>query len=395
MKRPAVSRKVVLIALGVVLVGTFGFIMARTGPLAATRVTVVQVEEGSVTPALFGIGTVEARRAWLIGPTTAGRVKSVQVDVGGAVAAGEVLAEMDPVDLDERAAALEAGMARAHHAIAAAEAQRQDALARHEVAALNARRYQDLGRDRFVATSAVELKVQEQTSARAALAAADSNLAAARQDLLRLQADREGLRQQRRQARLLAPAAGVVSARDAEPGSTVVAGQAVLRLVDPASLWVRVRFDQGRSAGLKPGLPAQIVLRSRPGQPLPGRVARVELLADAVTEERIAQVAFDAIPEDLSVGELAEVTLQLPTGDRGPVLPNAALRRQGDATGVWVAAHDGLRFVPVRTAAASLDGLVRVADGLRPGDRVVVHAERELAAGSRIRVVDSLAERGK
>ena len=55
------------------------------------------------------------------------------------------------------------------------------------------------------------------------------------------------------------PADGIVTSRDAEAGSTVVAGQAVLKLADPASLWVKLRLDQGRSGGLAPGLPAKEV----------------------------------------------------------------------------------------------------------------------------------------
>ena len=90
--------------------------------------TVIEVTEGRLTPALFGIGTVEARRSYLIGPTTAGRVRKVAVDVGDTVKAGQLLAEMDPVDLDERLAALDASIARAGSAAAAVEAQRKDAL---------------------------------------------------------------------------------------------------------------------------------------------------------------------------------------------------------------------------------------------------------------------------
>jgi HlyD family secretion protein len=55
-----------------------------------------------LTPAVFGIGTVQARRSWIVGPTTAGRVLSVRADVGDAVKAGQLLADMDPVDLDQR-----------------------------------------------------------------------------------------------------------------------------------------------------------------------------------------------------------------------------------------------------------------------------------------------------
>jgi HlyD family secretion protein len=296
--------------------------MTRAGPLAPVRVTVTQAAEGSLSPALFGIGTVEARRAYLIGPTVAGRVRQVAVDVGDRVAAGQWLAEMDPVDLDERQAALDASIARAGSAIAAAQAAREDARARQELAAAEARRYEELAAKDFISAGAVEARLQARSSADAAVASADANLAAARQDLQRLQAERAGLQQQRDAVRLLAPADGVVISREAEPGSTVVAGQAVLRLIDPASLWLRVRLDQGRSAGLAAGLRASIVLRSNPSAPLPGRVARVEATSDSVTEERVAMVAFDAAPAGLSAGELAEVTLALPATPRTLLLPN-------------------------------------------------------------------------
>ena len=95
---------------------------------------------------------------------------------------------------------------------------------------------------------------------------------------------------------MLSPIDGVVTAREAEPGATVVAGQAVLRLVDPARLWVRARVDQARAQGVQVGQAADIVLRSAPGASLPGKVVRIELQSDAVTEERIVNVAFDPAP---------------------------------------------------------------------------------------------------
>jgi HlyD family secretion protein len=353
----------------------------------------VQAAEGRLTPALFGIGTVEARRSYLIGPTVAGRVRSVAVDVGDRVKVGQLLAEMDPVDLDERTAALDASVARAGSAMAAADAQRRDALARKELAAVNARRYVELGAQNFISTGAVEARLQEQASADAIVSAADANLTAARQDQQRLAAERAGLRQQRANVRLLAPADGVVTSRDAEPGSTVVAGQAVLRVFDPSSLWIKVRLDQGRSAGLAAGLPAKVTLRSNPGQTIAGKVARLEAVSDSVTEERVAQVSLDQPPASLSVGELAEVTLTLPPTAPAVLLPNAAIKRVQAQTGVWTIENGSLRFAPVRLGQASLDGQVQVLDGIKPGTTVVVHSEKDIAAKSRITVVDSLAGR--
>lgn len=384
------SRRLGLGLLGVLLLVALAFVVMRSGPLAPTRVTVHKAESASVAPALFGIGTVEARRAYLIGPTAPGRVLRVAADVGDQVKAGQLLAEMDPVDIDERVAALDAAIARAGSAAVAAGAQRKDALAKKELAAINARRYTDLAEKNFISAGALEAKLQEQTSADAGASGAEANLAAARQDAQRLVAERAGLRQQRNNVRLLAPADGVVISRDAEPGSTVVAGQAVVRLVDPASLWVKVRFDQGRSAGLAAGLHADIALRSNPAQPLAGKVARLEAVSDSVTEERVAQVSFDQLPAGVSIGELAEVTVSLAPTAPALVVPNASLKRQGEATGVWLAEGSGLRFVPVRIGQSGLDGRVQVLDGLKAGDPVVVHSEKELSADSRIKVVNSL-----
>ncbi len=390
---PIGTRRLVLLTLALALAAALAFVVLRSGPLAPTRVTVVQAAEGRLSPALFGIGTVEARRSYLVGPTVAGRVRAVAVDVGDRVTAGQLLAEMDPVDLDDRAAALDASVARAGSALAAAAAQRRDAQARLELAAVNARRYAELGQQNFISTGAVEARLQEQASAEALVAAAEANLAAARQDQQRLAAERAGLRQQRASVRLQAPADGVVTSREAEPGSTVVAGQAVLRLMEPSSLWVKVRLDQARSAGLAAGLPAQVVLRSNPGQPLDGKVARVEAVSDSVTEERVALVAFDRLPAGLSVGELAEVTLALPAAARAVLLPNAAVKRAQAQTGVWVVEGGALRFAPVRLGQASLEGQVQVLEGVPPGTTVVVHSEKDLGARSRIAVVASLAER--
>ena len=388
---PLLPRRLALGAVALVLIGAVVYVSLRTGPLAPIRVTVAQAKEGSLSPAIFGIGTVEARRSWLVGPTVAGRVLSVKVDVGDAVKAGQLLADMDPVDLEQRLAALDASMARAGSAQVSAQAQLSDATARRALAAANTQRNQHLARQNFISTGALETKLQEQASADAALQAARANLTGAGQDLTRLKAERNALAQQRSNVRLFAPADAVVTTRDAEAGSTVVAGQPVLRLMDPGSLWVRMRVDQGRSQGLAAGLPAHITLRSQPNTPLVGQVARIELLADSVTEERLAQVAFAQPPAGVSVGEMAEVTLDLPATASALLLPNASIQRQQGQPGVWRLRDNRPEFAPVQLGASSLDGQVQVLGGLDKADQVVIYSEKALKTGARIKVVDALA----
>jgi HlyD family secretion protein len=383
-------RRTALLLLGIIVLAGFGLLVARSGPLAPVRVTVVKAGEGQVTPSLFGLATVEARRSYLIGPTLAGRVKHVTVDVGESVKKGQLLAEIDAVDLDARIAAAQAAIGRARSSVGAAEAQVRDMQARQALATGNAKRYVDLGQKNFISPSAVEARLQEQSSAQAAQGAAQANLGGAREDIVRLEAERSALQQQRANLRLLAPADALVSAREAEAGSTVVAGQAVLRLIDPASLWLKLRLDQGRSAGLALSLPARITLRSNPGVVLSGKVVRLEKLSDSITEERVALVALDQIPPNLTVGELAEVTLELPVLANSVLLPSASIQRLNEQTGVWLVQEGGLKFAPVRLGQQSSGGLIQVLAGVKAGDSVVVHRDKTLSESSKIKVVESL-----
>ncbi|MDO9569766.1 MAG: efflux RND transporter periplasmic adaptor subunit [Hydrogenophaga sp.] len=396
--KPPNTRRLLLGGLALALVAALAYVALRTGPLAPIKVQTTRVGTGSVSPEIFGIGQVEAQRSWMVGPTVAGRVRAVQVDVGDTVQPGQPLAEMDPVDLDQRIAALDAAMARAKSTQQAAAAQLTDAQARRALAAANFKRNQDLANQNFISAGALEARTQEVASASAGVQAAQANLSGSAQDATRLQAERAALVQQRGRLKLVAPALAVVTTREAEAGSTVVAGQAVLRLVDPASLWIKLRVDQGRSAGLAPGLAARIALRSRPGETLAGTVARVELLADSVTEERLAMVAFDALPAGVSVGEMAEVTLALPATAPSLLLPNAAVVQHAGQTGVWRLADGGLAFVPVTLGAQGLDGSVQVLGppkgGLNEGDTVVLYSQSALKAKARIAVVDPLVPAG-
>ncbi len=369
----------------------FVYVGLRAGPLAPVPVTVAAVENRSVSPALFGIGTMEARYTYKIGPTVAGRIKSVAVQVGDRVEAGQVLGEMDPIDLDDRIGALDAALMRAQANMLAAEAQIQDVSARKRFAETQAQRYEKLVEARSVSEEAVETKRQEHQIAEAGLRAARANLDAARQEMLRSRAERDGLVRQRANLHLIAPVAGLVSVRAADPGTTLVAGQAVVEVIDPASVWVNVRFDQLSAAGLRDGLSAGIVPRSLAGLTLAGWVTRVEPMADAVTEEILAKVVFDTLPDPLPpIGELAEVTVALAALPARPVVGNASVRQLNGQTGVFVVEDDRLRFAPVKLGAADLDGRVQILDGLKAGERVVVYSQKALTAGSRFKVVDSL-----
>jgi len=374
---PIQGRTLALVLVLVPLLALFIYVALRSGPLAPVPVTVTSVEDRAISPALFGIGTIEARYTYRIGPTFAGRIKRLDVHVGDTVKAGQVLGEMDPVDLDERIQGQEAALKRA-------KALLNEALARQAYAQTQSRRYEQLLEVRAISEETVATKKHE-------LQVAEAGLNAAREELARIQADREALIAQRRNLKLVAPVDGLITARDADPGTTIVAGQAVVELIDPESLWVNVRFDQIHAHGLAAKLPATIVLRSQTVELRTGRVLRVEPLADTVTEETLAKVIFDQLPEPLPpVGELAEVPVALPALPAAPTIPNAAILRRNGGLGVWQIKNGDLRFIPVILGAADLEGNVQVREGLQAGDQVVLYSAKALSARNRIDIVDRI-----
>jgi len=176
MKFPHLQRRTLaLIAVIAPLLVLFVYVALRSGPLAPIAVTVATVESRSISPALSGIGTVQARYTYKIGPTTAGRVARLHVHAGDAIAAGQLLGEMDAVDLDDRIGAQQA-------AIKSGEAAARQAEATQVFAQAQASRYEKLLAVRGTSEESVAIKRQE-------LAVADATLAAAREDVNRLRAE--------------------------------------------------------------------------------------------------------------------------------------------------------------------------------------------------------------
>jgi len=386
-----VWRTVLLLAAILGLAALFLFVMMRSGPLAPVSVTAAAVERRSVAPALYGIGVVESGAVFRVGPTSPGRVREVFVEVGDRVEAGQKVAVMDPVDLDQRRAAQEASIARLEASVRAASARTSETGARKEYAQAQSKRYDNLLKSGAVSVDAAEAKRQERLVTAAAWTSANADLQASRAELERAKADLAALASQKENLDLLAPAAGLVSARASEPGTTAVAGQAVVEIIDTGSIRVSVRFDQATASGLRAGLPADIVLRSGNGRVSGGAILRVEPVADPVTEELIAKAVFSEMPDPLPpLGELAEVTVKLPPLPETPVVPDGALQRYAGRRGVWIIINGAIVFRPVTTGRRDLAGTVQILEGLEGGERVVVYSARALTPKNRVKVLETL-----
>ena len=384
--------KIRLIALGLLLAGVFAWVVTTQGPLAAVKVTIEKVSDGVLTNAVFGVGALEARRSYNLAPTLTSRVSRMLVDQGDQVRAGQLLVEMDAVDLNDRVTSSQQAAERSVYGIRVAEAQLAEAQSRLNTASAAYTRFADLRAGGYVSQEMLDAKLHEKNAAVAALAAASAALSSAQLDQSRTRADASGIVKLRAQTRLLSPVDGIVTARLAEPGVTVVAGQTIIQVIDPGSLWIKTRIEQRQAGLVRVGQSAEIVLRSQPQTVLPGTVKRIEQVGDAITEERMVDVAFAASGLTAVVGELAEVTIKLPQLDHVLSIPTAALKQLDKQEGVWVVQGGRAQFAAVKSGLSTLEGRTQIISGLAEGDEVIVYSQQALRAGMKIKAVAQIVK---
>lgn len=338
----------------------------------AMPVTLVEVDQGEVVLAVVGPGTVQARVPVTLASRITATVTAMHADVGDAVRAGQLLAELDDRDAQARRLALQSQREAQRRNLDAAGASLARARVELELARSRGARDRGLAAQGFLSDAALDASrtavAAAEATERAALAARDARAAELDASAQELRAAETA----QTYARLVAPMDGIVVQRRAEPGATVVAGSALLELVDPASVWIAMRVDEAMLGRVALGQPARIRLRS--GVEAGGRVARIARQSDAATREVDVHVAFDAVPSSFVVDAEAEVRLD--TGRaRGLVVPPAALLRDVDGRPGVLRVEDGrAHFVPARPGAADAGGQLvepEVAGALRAGDRVV------------------------
>lgn len=304
-------------------------------------------------------GEIRAREERPLAFQVGGHLVRREVDVGDRVSRGDLLAVLDPADLETQ---VQAASAR----LAAAEAQLRRAAA-------DRNRFATLAEDRLVSRSALD--AQE-----AAWRAAEGEVRAAR-----AAAGLAG--NQTAHTRLRAPADGVITGRMAEAGQVVAAGQAVLTLASDGGREVAIALPETMAGAYAIGQEVEVELWSAPGTRLRGQFREISPAADPDTRTYAARVALDGeAAARVALGQSARVHL----GGAGAILsvPLSAVQRGADGNPmVWVFEDGRVRATPVRTGTFGADS-VPVTEGLDAGDRVVVAGGHLLRDGQDVTAVD-------
>ncbi len=353
-----------------------GLLLAGGGALAFTRLRPIVLEvaqvERDVPLRVFGLGTVEARVLSRIGFEVPGALIALEADHGDRVAAGRVLARLDPASQRARLARAEAALqsAEAQQLRAAAALERITAL--HQQRRSTAQRRRELANRGTTSQEAAELAETEAATALADLGVARADLAVARAQLADAQASLLAERTALAKHNLVAPFDALVVARHREAGAALAPGEAVFTVVAPDSLWALAHVDEGRAGMIQEGQPAEVRFRSLPGQIFTARVVRIGLESDRVTEERRINLRCERCPPRPVLGEQIQVEIETGRLPQARLVPEAAVTGFDGATGTaWVIEDGALRRRALRFAARTLDARLAL-DPAEPAGLLVV-----------------------
>lgn len=382
------------------------------------QVVVTPVVRRDMALAIQGVGTVEAKVVVRIAAKITGRLVSISVDQGDRVRPGQVLATLERIEQQALVQQAAATVQRGHLAAAGQEVvirkarvniQSADAAvarlqATESLARANADRWQQLHREGGVSRMDMDIHVTEATTVGEELRTSDAVRRATQEELAVAQAALETLQQDVRVAEaalaatrarhtdteIRSPLDGVVVSRELEAGTTVNPGTAILKLADPRTAWTTVHVDEAEIGGISLGDPADLSLRSLPGQILRGRVVRIQRESDRVTEQLAIDIAFEEPPVRLALGEQAEARIRPPARKDLVAIPLSALVRLGDGSGAWTVVRGRLAFRVLRLGVIDPEGWIEVLEGIRPGEEVVVGPGRladRANEGRRVRAV--------
>lgn len=347
----------------------------------------VAAEERDIPVRVFGLGTIEAQVLTRIGFEVAGTLAEVRVDHGDRVPAGTVLARLNPATQEARVAKAEAGLqsTEAQQQRVAASLERAQVLARQRQA--TAQRRRELASRGNAPMETAEIAETEAATAQADLAVARADMQVAQAALADARANLLAERTTLAKHTLTAPFDALVIARTREPGSALAPGEAVFTLVAPDTLWGLAYVDEGRAGGIREGQPADVRLRSLPGQVFPARVVRIGLESDRVTEERRIYVRCRQCPPQTIIGEQIQVEVETGRLPAARLVPEAAVMGFDGASGwAWVVEDGVLHRRRLRFVARTLDARLAVDPALPATTAVVTRLSTALQEGRAARI---------
>jgi RND family efflux transporter MFP subunit len=346
-------------------------------PSSPPTVDVVRVVERPVSMMLSMPGELDPYQAVAVYPKVTGFVKTIQVDRGSRVRAGQTLAVLEAPELVARRAEARSKLNAAEALLAAARAKAEADVGTYDkLKAASATPGAIAGNDLLLAQKAMDAD-------RSQMAAAQGNVEAARQAM-------NAVTQLAGYLTVRAPFDGIVTERHVHPGALVGPGSGsgsetpLVRLVHNRRLRLVVPVPEAYAADITPGVVVSFTVAAYPGERFSGTVARIAHDVDVKTRTMAVELDVENGDGRLASGTFCQVAWPVRRSTPSLLVPSGSVASTTERTFVVRVRNGRAEWVDVETGLTS-GSLVEVFGDLRAGDEVAARGTDEMAAGARVR----------
>lgn len=335
----------------------------KTEPKAHSRVFVQTVQSADFAAAVTLTGDIQARVQTDLSFRVGGKIIQRMVDVGDRVTAKQVLAKLDPKDL------------QTHVDSAQAQVVAEQARVKQTAAAFV--RQEKLLPKGYTSRSEYDAAQAALRSSQSALAAAQAQLANAREQL--------------GYSALIADAPGVITARQAEVGQVVQATVPIFSLARDGERDAVFNVYESLLVEPPPDAPITVSLLDNPSVKAVGKVREVTPAVAANTGTVQVKIALQDLPKGMQLGSVVSATANGPA-KASIELPWSALTKDLNEPAVWLIDGDGKAQLHKVSVARYLTGRVIIGEGLKGGEKVVVAGGQLLHPGMLVEIAQPGAQ---
>jgi RND family efflux transporter MFP subunit len=320
-------------------------------------------------------GNAQAYREAALYSRSTGYLKRWLVDIGDRVEAGQLIAEISAPDIDDQ-------LAQARANLILSKANLQVAEANSELAKITLKRDEASGIGIGVSAQTIDQdKAQVQTTA-AQIESSKANIKV-NEATVQQYADLQSFQ------KIVAPFAGVVTARNVDPGDLITADspnttRELFHVMQTDPLRVFVNVPQTYAASITVGQDAMLWQRDDPTKQFKGKVARTANALDPNTRTLLTEVDVPNPKDGLRPGMYLQVKFVAVRTAPSVLIPGAALVTRPD--GSYVPILDTRQTVHYRKVRLGRDlgAELEILAGLEGGETVVIHPGDALAEGQQV-----------
>jgi RND family efflux transporter MFP subunit len=321
----------------------------------------------------------------------AGYIKTIRVDIGDRVQAGQFLAELEIPEMRDDIARAAAGEQASEAEISKAQGDLRQAQSSYEIADLSYKRIADVLKKEpgLVPQQEVDVAHSKQLETAAQVSAAESNLETARRKLTMAKADQARWATMEKYTIISAPFTGVITKRYANTGAMIQQGTSsdtqampVVRLSQNSLLRLMLPVPESAVPSVHIGETVQVTVAALE-KSFPGRVTRFEEKVSTSTRTMNTEVDVPNSDYVLVPGMYAEVNLGLRQSVAVLAVPLDAVDDVGDSPHVYAVRNSTIHIIPVVTGLKTAQQQ-EIRSGLGEGDLVIVGRHAGLVEGQKI-----------